>query len=110
MTHPSPNGKITWWLMGLIGTAFIGLAAAWANSVHASVASIEEKLSPVVQKVAEHEAIRSQTADNMKNFVHIARYEAEIRSLERQLTEIADQQREIQRKLDVIASDLRSRR
>jgi len=54
------NNRLLWWIMGIIGTVFLALAAAWANSMHESVDKFgvaldtnTKELRAVVQSQAE---------------------------------------------------------
>jgi len=50
---PHPNGKLTWWLLGLFGTVTTGGASAWLTSVHSLTRIHGEKIAVLETQMLE---------------------------------------------------------
>ena len=55
MTAPT-NGKLTWWILGLLSTVSVGLTSAWTNTLQTRIEKIEDSAGSRIERSAALEA------------------------------------------------------
>lgn len=49
--HTTLNGKLLWWLLGILGTLFTGSSSAWLSSMHTLTRIHGEKIAVLEARI-----------------------------------------------------------
>ena len=68
---PHPNGKLTWWLLGLFGTVTTGGASAWLTSVHSLTRIHGEKIAVLESQLGDQRQQLQRMDDKLDRLLQL---------------------------------------